>query len=109
MQPEIVATSELDSISDRISTHTSGAGVSSNLGWTNVSVAGNIGVDLGGIRGHRTRHSEHDYSRDHCSCSLFCGAGISSARRSDCGTFAGDSSDRLRTRVDNIGPLGKMG
>jgi hypothetical protein len=45
----------------------------------------------------------------HRSCSRLCRVHISSARRSHCSTFAGDSSNHIRVRVDSIRPLGKMG
>ena len=86
-----------------------GTRVPANLGWTDPRVAGSTGVDLRGIRGHRTRHSGDDNRRDHRSCSRFCRAGISPARRRHCSTLASDSSDRLRVNVDSIGHLGKMG
>ena len=78
-------------------------------GRINPCVVGRTGVDLFGIRGHRTRHSRDDSSRHHRSNSRLCRVFISSARRSHCSTFAGDSSDHIRVRVDSIRPLGKMG
>ena len=105
----MAATSTLDSISDRISTGNSNTRLPAHLGRINPSVAGRTGVDLFGIRGHRTRHSRDDSRRHHRSCSRLCRVHISSARRSHCSTFAGDSSNHIRVRVDSIRPLGKMG
>ena len=105
----MAATSTVDSISDRISTRNSNTHRPGLLWRINPRVAGGTGVDLYGIRGDRTRHSGDDNSRHHRSYSRLCRVSISSARRSHCSTFAGDSSDHIRVGVDSIRPLGKMG